>query len=34
MHMLVTMQDVVNEVNKINRVFSHSLCVAPNGELA
>jgi hypothetical protein len=28
------MQDVVNEINKMNRVFSHPLCVDPKGELA
>ncbi len=32
--MLVTMQDVVNEMNKMNRVLSHPLCVAPKVELA
>jgi hypothetical protein len=32
--MLVTMQDVVNEINKMNRVLSHSLCMDPTGELA
>jgi hypothetical protein len=32
--MLVTMQDVVNEMNKMNRALSHLLCVALKGELA
>ncbi len=32
--MLVTMQDVVNEVNKMNRVLSHPLWLAPDGDLS
>ncbi|KAH9046108.1 hypothetical protein EDB84DRAFT_1467680 [Lactarius hengduanensis] len=31
---LVIMQDVVNEVNKMSRVFYHLPCVTPTGELA
>ena len=30
--MLVTMQDVVNEMNKMNRMPSHPLFVDPKGE--
>ncbi len=31
--MLVTMQDVVNEINKMKRVLSHLLYVVLKGEL-
>ena len=31
--MLVTMQDVVNKINKMDRVLSHPLCVDPKDEL-
>ena len=32
--MLVAMQDMVNEMNKMNRVLSHPLCINPEDELA
>ena len=32
--MLVAMQDMVNEMNKMNRVLSHPLCVDSKDELA
>ena len=31
--MLVTMQDAVNEINKLNRLLSHPLGVDPKDEL-
>ena len=30
--MLVTMQDMANEINKMNRALSHPLCVDSKGE--
>ena len=31
---LVTMQDVVNEINKMNRALAHRLCMEPESECA